>query len=170
MFLPQSPYLNGSVTLIADGTAGIMQTVRTMRALVRAYRTNVVIRATAINLLTLAPPKDATAEIVALFEFVRDRVRYVGDVLDVETLTSPDKTLALNAGDCDDKSVLLAALLESIGYVTRFIVAGYNMPGVYEHVYVSAMLPDGSFIALDASEDMPAGYEPPNPLVYYVES
>jgi hypothetical protein len=169
MYLPQSPSLSGAVVMIPDGTPGIHATLRAMRQLVRDYRTSVEIRGVALSLLALTPPKDATAEIVALFEFVRDRIRYVGDVLDVETLTTPDKTLALAAGDCDDKAVLLAALLESVGYITRFVVAGYNIPDVFEHVFVQAMLPDGCFISLDPTEDESAGFEPPNPVAYFVE-
>lgn len=169
MYLPTPVPLSGSVALIPEGSAGIMATVAHMRQLVRQYRANPELRAVALNLLALTPEKDALAEVTTLFEFVRDRIRYAGDVLEVETLTTPDKTLALRAGDCDDKSVLLATLLESVGYVTRFVVTGYNFPGVFEHVYVSAMLSDGSFVALDPSESAGVGFEPPDPLVYFVE-
>ena len=155
--------------MIPEGSAGIMATIDVMRALVKRYRTDMLIRQTALNLLTLVPPKDSFGEVSAIFEFVRDHIRYVGDVLDVETLATPDKTLALRAGDCDDKSVLLAALLESVGYNTRFVVAGYNFPGVFEHVYVSVLLGDGSLLSLDPSEDQPAGFEPPEPIIYHME-
>lgn len=170
MYLPTPVTLSGSVNAIPDGSPGIMATLSVMRQLVRRYRSDPQLRAVALNLLALTPEKNALAEVTTLFEFVRDRIRYTGDVLDTETLATPDKTLALRAGDCDDKSVLLATLLESVGYVTRFVVAGYNFPGVFEHVYVSAMLSDGSFIALDPSESAGAGFEPPDPLVYFVES
>ena len=169
MYLPQQVELSGAVTVIPEGNAGIMLTLRAMRALVRQWRSDVRMRQTAINLLTLVPPKDSLGEVVALFEFVRDHIRYTGDVLDTETLTTPDKTLALRAGDCDDKSVLLATLLESVGFNTRFILAGYSTPDMFEHVYVSVMLSDGSLIALDPSEDRGAGFEPPNPIVYLME-
>lgn len=169
MYLPRSPSLAGCVVTIPDGAAGINATIATMRQMVREYRTHPAIRGAALSIVALAPPKDLLAEVVALFEFVRDHVRYIGDVLDVETLTTPDKTLQLRAGDCDDKSVLLAALLESIGINTRFVVTGYNENGVFEHVYLKAMLSDGSLIALDPSETGPAGFEPPDPVVYFTE-
>jgi transglutaminase-like putative cysteine protease len=169
MYTPRAVTLAGSVVTIPDGAPGIMSTLRTMRALVRQYRSDPTIRHAAINLLSLTSPRDSLGEVAALFDFVRDRIRYTGDVLDTETLTTPDKTLALGAGDCDDKAVLLAALLESVGYVTRFIVTGYNTPGVFEHVYLAAMIADGTFVALDPTECQSPGQEPPEPLIYYTE-
>lgn len=169
MYLPRAVELSGAVFSIPDGTSGIRATVARMRALVREGRVDPEIRRAAINLTFLLPPRDPEGEIHALFEFVRDRVRYVGDVLEVETLTAPAKTLALGAGDCDDKAVLLATLLESIGYSTAFVVTGYGTPGVFEHVYLSVMLPNGTMLSLDASEPQPMGWEPPNPVAYFME-
>lgn len=161
--------LSGSLISIPDGVGGIRQTLRIMRSLVNRYRVDPMIRARTITLLQLTPEKDAPREIRAIFEFVRDRIRYVQDVVDVETIAAPDKVLALEAGDCDDKATLLATMLESVGYPTRFVVTGYNAPNVFEHVYVEAMLPDGSFIALDPSEPNGVGWSAPNPLAYYAE-
>jgi hypothetical protein len=169
MYLPRHFELAGAVASMPDGTPGIMLTIRRMRQLVREGRVNPEIRRTAINLTTLLPPRDFDGEIRTLFEFVRDRIRYVGDVNEIETLTAPDKTLHLGAGDCDDKAVLLASLLESIGYSTVFIVTGYTLPGVFEHVYLAVLLPDGSLLPLDASEPQAPGWEPPNAVAYHLE-
>lgn len=162
--------LSGRLYSIPDGVGGIRCTLSAMRALVRHYRADPNIRARTITLLRLTPEKDAPSEIRTIFEFVRDHVRYVQDVHETETLTTPDKTLQLLAGDCDDKSVLLATMLESVGYATRFVIAGYNTPNVFEHVYVEAMLPDGSFIALDPSEPNGVGWYAENPVAYYAET
>lgn len=170
MFIQPESQLSAATVTVSDGAPGIIQTVRLMRAIVRKYRANPIIRARALSLVQLVPQLDTYGEIRALFEFTRDRIRYTGDVLDVETLTTPDRTLESGAGDCDDKATLLASLLESIGVPTRFVTTGYTMPGVFEHVYVEAMLSNGAFIPLDCSDaNFFFGWEAPAPLAYWAE-
>jgi hypothetical protein len=169
MFLAREPALSGSVVTIAEGTAGIMQTLRAMRGFVDQGKRDPAVRGVAVSLVHLVPERDDLGEIRTLFEYVRDRIRYVSDVNGVETIHSAAKIIELQAGDCDDKVILLASLLESIGYITRFIVTGHNYPGVFDHVYLAVMLGDGSFLPLDASEPVAPGWEPPGPLIYFME-
>jgi transglutaminase-like putative cysteine protease len=163
-------FYTGQVLGIADGVAGIRQTTRAMAQIVRAYRVDPNLRARAITIVQLSAPKDAPSEIRALYDFVANQIRYVNDVAGVETLQTPDKTLLLRAGDCDDKAILLAVLLQSIGYAARFIVTGYHEPDVFEHVYLGVPMPDGSLLSLDPTEPaMPMGWAPANPVAYYEE-
>lgn len=143
------------------------QTLRAMRALVRESRKSLDIRQAATTAVFLTPERDQLAEVDALFSLVRDSVRYVRDIHDVETLSSPEKTLAGRIGDCDDKATLLAALLESVGYPTRFVVAGYST-GELEHVYLQVFALN-QWIDLDATEHMPMGWSPPDPVILMVE-
>ena len=100
---------------LADGARGTRQTLRLMSRLAKDARTDPIIRAKAADLVATVPGQAFRHEAEVLFEFVRDRIRYLGDVNGVETIQAPDVTLAVRQGDCDDKSTLLAALLESIG-------------------------------------------------------
>jgi transglutaminase-like putative cysteine protease len=104
-----------------------------MVQLVRAYRTDVDIRELAMQVTADCPSRNLTCEYTKLQHYVRDRIRYVRDVRDVETLQTPRATLRLAAGDCDDQATLLATLLESIGARTRFEALGVR-GGQYEHV------------------------------------
>ncbi len=122
------------------------------------------IRALAINVVRAAgaPEKNYTAEMVAIHNYVRDNIRYTKDVNGQETLCYPEDT-AFNtrAGDCDDKSLLEAALLGSIGIASRFVTIGLT-PFKYDHVYLHAR-PKDKWIALDPiMRDKPAGWEVPN--------
>lgn len=72
------------------------------------------------------PPRKWMPEIAALHSFVRDQIRYVRDPVGVELVSTPEATLAAGQGDCDDKSVLLAALLEATGHPARFTVVAFN--------------------------------------------
>jgi len=169
MMLPQVHQLQGTIVQAPDGMPGVEHTLQRMRDLVRSGRVDPAVRGTALTLIALLPEHDRAGEINALFEFVRDRIRYVPDVLDVETLATAGTTLATAAGDCDDKSVLLAALLESIGIATQFMATGYASPTWFDHVYVRALLPSGEWLALDPTEPHAAGWEPPAAAVVMYE-
>lgn len=169
MQLSPSVVLNGTVVPMANGFQGIEQTIRTMRQLVNEFRTNATIRQTAMQIVFLTPEKDEYSECESIFNFVRDHIRYVKDVVGVETLALPTITLATRMGDCDDQSVLLASLLESIGYPTQFVIAGYSQPGVYEHVYVRVLC-NGEAIGMDATEQHYLGWEPADPAALMTEN
>jgi transglutaminase-like putative cysteine protease len=64
----------------------------------------------------------------------------------------------MRAGDCDDKSVLLAALLESIGHPTRFVAIGFQ-PDDFEHVFVETKIAD-RWISLETTEPVEIGWMP----------
>lgn len=168
-FIAQSPGLSACSYNIADGREGILQTVFIMRAMVTEFRINPQIRALALSLVEFLPQKDYLDEVDKLFHFVRDEIRYVQDIYEIETLSTPDKTIELGQGDCDDKSVLLATLLETLGFKTAFKITGYH-GSAFEHVYVYVTVPNVGSLHLDATEPESMGYEPPNPTVaLYVE-
>ena len=166
MMLAPLPPLNGQVVNIPDGLAGTEATLRVMREMVNRCRVNPQIRQAATTVAFLQPEKDYAAEAEAIFNEVRDGIRYMRDVNGVETLQEPQITLASKLGDCDDQTVLLAAMLESIGIPTRFVVAGYSGPH-FEHVYLQAWL--GQWVDMDATEPHPMGWAPPDATVLAVE-
>ncbi len=129
-----------------------------MGRLVREYKKSMAVRGTALRLTASCEQKDWSCEVRSLHAFVRDNIRYVGDITNVETVQSPDKTLEYGAGDCDDKSTLLCALLESIGHPTRFVAIGFQA-GVYSHVYCETKI-GSSWIPLETTEPVEAGWSP----------
>ena len=168
MMLAPAPYLSGSIVQISDGVAGVDDTIRAMRALVNQCKTDLTIRQAATSVAFLQPEKDEAAEVQAVFDYVRDHIRYTRDIHGVETLMTPPQTLASRLGDCDDQSCLLACMLESIGYPTRFVVAGYNGNG-FEHVYLQAWV-NSRWISMDPTEPYPMGWEPPGATVIAAEA
>lgn len=134
-----------------------------MAKLVKQWRVNPDMRAFAETLIADVPPKDTRGEIGAVFNFVRDAIRYTRDINDVEMLKAPDVLLAERFGDCDDKATLLATLLETVGYKTRFVAVGLRTED-FEHVYVEVLLGDPrspqSWYALDTTEPHPMGWSP----------
>lgn len=153
---------------MSDGEAGIFETLALMRQMVNTYKTQPAMRQAALNVTFMTPAQDDASEVEALFNFVRDHIRYTRDVYGVETLATPDKTLAMRVGDCDDMTVLLATLLESIGYPTRFVIEGYQDGAGWEHVYLETCL-RGQWVALDATEQVAMGWQPPEALIRWTE-
>lgn len=99
--------------------------------------------------------KDFTGEAERLHAFVRDQIRYVRDTDGVELVHDPAITLQIGAGDCDDKAILLASLLGSIGHPTRFIAVAFE-PELYSHVWLQDYL-DGRWVDLEPTEPLPFG-------------
>ncbi len=131
-----------------------------MTELVRTGKKTPAIRSKAVALTQDLPQKDRIGEIRALFKFVQNSIRYVRDISEVETLHYAEQVLAQESGDCDDKSVLLAALLEAIGHPTRFLAVGFK-PGELSHVFVQAKVRSNDWLSLDTTEPYPMGWQPP---------
>lgn len=140
-----------------------------MRRLARAGGADPVVIDAAVSIVKAAgvAGHDYVGEMRALFEFTRDRIRYTRDPVGVELLQTPNRTLRVRAGDCDDKSTLLAALLRAIGHPAvvafRAVAAETSRPGAYSHVYVIARV-GGREIPLDPTPPKARmGWQVPNP-------
>lgn len=153
---------------IPQGAPGTRATLRLMSRLVRLGRADQKIRQKALDLISHIGIKDYRAEIEALFHFVRDTVRYTQDANGMEQVHSADVVLDQLAGDCDDMSVLLAALLQSIGKPTRFIAVGFGPPGEFEHVYVEVKT-GNDWLPLDPSVPVEPGWKPDGVTTWMIE-
>ena len=150
--------LSATLQAIPDGKEGTIATLKIMKELVKAGKKSLPVRSLAVSLTNGTASKDWFGELKKLHAFVRDRIRYVRDIRDVETVQTPDATLAIGAGDCDDKSVLLASLLESIGHPTRFVAIGFK-PDDFAHVYVESRV-GTSWVPLETTEPVEIGWSP----------
>lgn len=147
----------------APGADSVRETLKVMRRLVLAGKKHPLVRAFAVALTQHLPQKDFQGEAAALFAFVRDGIRFVRDISGEETLHTADTVLRTRSGDCDDKSILLASLLESIEFPTRLRAVGYG--GHCTHVYVCVWLEGVGWVGADATEPVPFGWEPRTPRV-----
>jgi transglutaminase-like putative cysteine protease len=129
-----------------------------MRSIARQAKKRLPVVELARSLVRHLPPKDWAGEVEALHRFVRDEVRYVRDVRGVETIAIPEYTVATGQGDCDDKGVLLASLLEAIGHPARFTAIGFK-PNAFNHVFVETKI-GPQWIALETTEPVEMGWRP----------
>ena len=167
MLTAPAPFFRATLAAAPSGAAGVFHTVREMRRLVRLSRRTPEVMQAAVSAIYHVPQKDQLSEVEALFFFVRDSVRYVRDVAGLETLADPRMTLRRLVGDCDDQATLLAALYESVGYPTRFVMAGYRSRN-YEHVYLQVFAA-GRWWSVDPTEDRAFGWAPPMHRVIWFE-
>lgn len=160
--------LSATLRGIPDGRAGTIETLKIMSQVARNGKTSLPVRNMALSLIKGLDHKDWVGQIKALHRFVRDKIQYVKDIDGVETLQTPDVTLQLAAGDCDDKSILLASLLGAIGHPTRFVAIGKNDDD-FVHVYPETRV-GNKWLALETTEPVEIGWQPsgyPARLVYH---
>ncbi len=135
--------MRATLEQLPAGDAGTYATVRRMVALIR--RPSGRVRRLARSLARGFPRDEALARI---FYFVRDRIRNSEDPPGIEWLQSPDVTLAANpAGDCDDKTILLASLYRALGVPVRLVVIATRSDR-FSHVYLEARV-GGRWLSLD---------------------
>lgn len=154
---------------IGEGRPAVRRTLRIMRRMVRDAKRDPRLCSLALDLVRWVPDKEWLAEITQIFYYVRDNVRYVQDVADIETLRTPQKTLELMQGDCDDQSVLLATLLQCINHPARFVAVGFDPESDdLSHVFVQTRAGEG-WISLDPTEPVAVGWSPPGVTSVMIE-
>lgn len=133
--------------MIPAGPAGTKATLARMVKLVRTWRKDPGIWKLSRQIVLTVPAKDFRGQVDRTFHWVKQHIRYVNDVRDVETLATPKATLDVASGDCDDMATLLASLLESIGHPTRFVALGFNDDN-FSHVLTETRL-GSKWLSLD---------------------
>lgn len=147
---------------IAAGDKGIRETVRHMIRLTRRDMKNPKILAQARKLRG----SNDEQTILNTFQYVIDNYPYRHDPEEHEMISAPVRILEglpRDAGqDCDDLSVILAALLKANGYQVWFKIIDWKKTGEgFTHVYTLVHVPTiDKVIPLDAVMKMKGfGYE-----------
>jgi hypothetical protein len=158
---PDQPQI--SLQKIPKGYLGTRRTLQNIQRLIRQGVKDFYVRQKAIDILfqRKVPAKDYLGEIQALFEWVQRHVRYTKDPFRLEVLHSARRILELRAGDCDDMTILLGAMLESVGHPIRLVIVGPTplRPDLFSHIYLE-VYHKGRWIPLDATMHFPMGWAP----------
>lgn len=107
-------------------------TLRVMR--VKANEAKKALRPLAEMICSGLEPGDYNSEILAIYCWVRQNIRYARDIHDVEYVKAPARLLETRQGDCDDIACLLASLCMAMGNECRFLVVGF-VPNTPSHVF-----------------------------------
>jgi len=130
---------------IPDGRAGLDAKVRKIRALVEQAKRDPWFRARAAAIVRHVPERDQVGEVEAVWQWVREHVRYLRDPWSpdgLEVFTTPrrlleDASRGVAAEDCDGHVILASALIETIGYPTRYRIGGVS-PEHWRHIWLEA--------------------------------
>lgn len=146
-----------------NGPRGVKQTLDRMVVLARTGIADYSVRKMAESIISRLPQKDFQGEVKAVHAFVRDRVRYTLDPVEIEYLQSPAELLKSRQGDCDDKTILVCALLGVVGHQTKMIATGPKR-NAYSHVFAqvrdrTVLNPKdpAAWVDLECTEPWPAG-------------
>ncbi len=117
-----------SLPVTDNGLDAVRATLKKMAAIIRKYSSDATTLNWARTLCVTAGVTDqrlARRKCIATLQgWVRDNIAYFYDPRDTELLQTPPQTLNIGTGDCDDKTILLLAMLQSIGYDTELLAVG----------------------------------------------
>lgn len=122
------------------------------------------IRETALTVLRGVDSFSAQAR--AIQAWVQQHIEYRRDPPDVELVQTPQVTLQLKAGDCDDQAVLTAALLQATGHPAQFIAVGVNGQPL-SHVLTQTLI-GTKWVAVETIERRGLGWMPAGITSYYI--
>ncbi len=108
------------------------------------------------------PENDPMAELRAIYNYARRKVRYTSDAEGLDTFRRPRRTLELGIGDCDDVSALIGAMASGAGYPVGLKVIQTGDNDDYNHVYNVIGLPAANptrWIPIDGTQDRGVGWE-----------
>lgn len=84
--------------------------------------------------------RDDMCELNAIYSFVKQNVRYTGDITRKDTYQNPFRTLQIGGGDCDDHVGLVCVLAMENGFEMKIRVTS-NTGATWDHIFALAGLP-----------------------------
>lgn len=169
---PRSP--RAQLMGLPSGPAGTVATLAIMKRLANEAKTqpSQLARNQALQIYRDANlrSRDGVGEVRALQMWIQNHIRYVRDPVDVELVQTPEVTLKLRTGDCDDQATLLAAMLKSTGHPAQFVAVGIN-GGPFSHVLVETPVgSSGKWVAAETILRKHLGWYPPDATSRYVRT
>jgi len=165
----------GNIRLRTYRIRNLEERIRHLRDLVQQGKRDPVIYAFARQAVNkkcgkdwCIPEKNNLRELQALYAAIRHNVRYTSDISGVDSYQKPRHTLALRTADCDDYSTLVCAAAATLGLPCRFKVIRTRGAPEWNHIFAQVGLPRKNptkWISLDASVNMPMGWQAPPSMV-----
>jgi len=108
-------------------------------------------------------PRNWLGEVTQIANRITANVRYTLDTFGIDTYRTPQRTLQLAMGDCDDMAALGGAVLQAVGYPIMIKVIRMEGQPDFHHIYLVVGLPPHDpeqWIAFDTTQaENPVGYE-----------
>lgn len=147
-------------TMRQSASMPIEQRVATIQDLVAKSVADPQMRKVALQATSRCPERDKMCEAQAIYQFVKQRVRYTGDVgaikhadgttEGVDLYQSARRTIEFGGGDCDDNSILVSTMLALNGLDPVLRVVKTRGAPDWEHIY-AGFYNGRKFVALDTT-------------------
>jgi hypothetical protein len=164
--LPASQYPAAITMPLSGGDQGTVETIAQMCRLVDEGSRDPDINRAALAIVqgSRVPQFAFEAERQAIYRWVRQNIRFFRDIDGKETLRAARETLAVRGGDCDDYTILICALLKTIGQRVRIVTISSNgrAPEIFSHVFPEVRDERGRWIPVDAARKRPKYGRGPN--------
>lgn len=139
-----------------DSSHRLDRTIEEIKRIIVQGSRNPDVRLKAVELVQDCPSKDRRCEITKIFDFVKQKLHFISDTLDIETLIKPHRSLKLiedgiSGGDCDDHVILLGSMLRSIGIPIKLVLGSTGYIRGWHHIYLQAEVEQGKWVYLDPS-------------------
>jgi len=154
---------------LPQGDDRTKETLRIMREIAKRSDDWRSVKNQAVGIISSFDPRAKLNQIMAVHNFVGDRMVYVPDIHGVEEIQAPwihidriQKT-GSSFGDCDDYALLGVSLMRAVGFPTAFsaIATGRRGPN-FDHVR-AAVNYEGKWVALESTaKGRPVGWEIPH--------
>jgi hypothetical protein len=128
--------------------SSVEDSIEIIKKIIEIYKKSMLIRELVVKLTR--DKKGIPGRIAAIYSFATKRVKYLNDILNVETLQSPIQTLKSRAGDCDDFAILISTLLAAIGIPSFLVLSSNRKDGLFNHIYNAVPL-KGKLLFLDGT-------------------
>ena len=90
------------------------------------------LRAYANSIIKDCKSNDIECQINSIYRYIVENYNYISDPIGTELIQSPEETMQIGGGDCEDLTILYMSLLENIGIKTYLVL---NKTHAYSLVY-----------------------------------
>ncbi|MBN1997071.1 transglutaminase domain-containing protein [candidate division KSB1 bacterium] len=108
-----------------------------IRSLIEEGKSNPFIRTVTAQIIGDGRDYNYMKHLERLYLWIKNNIRYIYDIQALETFQSAHLTLfTIKAGDCDDLTILSAAMLESCGFPTKLMYLVKKINGVNYPIHI----------------------------------
>jgi len=109
------------------------------------------LRNVAALMVSDCPSGDQECHTISIFYELLENYEYFGDPRSRELIQTPDQTMELKGGDCEDLSILLNSLLENLGIKTYLVLGeehAYSLACGLDPEYMNSLVEESSLYYL----------------------
>lgn len=139
--------MNGSTPTLRVNAPRLIDVVEWMRRFAHKGKSDLDVRQLVETICKDLVQGDYAGEVLAIYYWVCQNIRYMRDIHDVEFVKEPRQVIATRSGDCDDIATLLAAMCMASGNTCQFLLASYSSAGsMPTHVFLRVNTPSGPMV------------------------